>query len=162
MKKIPLTRGREAIVDDDMYTYLNQWKWYATPMRGGTHEYSFYAARNSKKVNGKRSAIRMHRLIVNARPGQFVDHINGDGLDNRISNLRICTQQQNNFNARPRRDNKYSKYKGVRFVKAISKWLAAIKVDGVEIRLGYFAEEVEAHNAYKEASKEYHGVFGRI
>ncbi|KKM14674.1 hypothetical protein LCGC14_1703720, partial [marine sediment metagenome] len=98
MKRIPLTQGKFAIVDDDIFDYLSQWKWYAQKDRN-----TFYALRNVV-VKGKAKTIRMHRQILNSKKGQQTDHLNGNGLDNRRCNLRICTRSQQAMNTKKRRN----------------------------------------------------------
>ena len=88
MKYIPLTQGKFAIVDDDMYEYLNQWKWCLRKKS----ERSFYAGRNDWE-NKKNHIVTMQQLIMNPPKGMVIDHINGNGLDNRRCNLRICTRE---------------------------------------------------------------------
>ena len=100
-------RGKEAIVDDDDYEMLMEHKWHAHKQLNN----KFYVERKSPiDSNGKRKIIRMHRVITNAPKGMQVDHINGNTLDNRKENLRICTNQQNGMN-RERTKNNKSGYK---------------------------------------------------
>ena len=144
---VPLTKGKFAIVDGDMFDYLNQWKW--------TFE-KRYAVR---KVNKK--AIYMHRLIAEAKEGFEIDHINGDSLDNRISNLRSCTHAQNCRNTKIQTNNT-SGFKGVSFNKGKKKWKAYINLDRVQKFLGYHRDIKAAAQAYNRAAREYFGEFARI
>lgn len=153
-KEIPLTQGKVAIVDDDVYEWAVQWKWCAHHNR-----HSFYA-RRSKKTGRSNKVILLHREIMNAPTGIQVDHKNGDGLDCRRNNLRLATNTENGQNSRRRLDNR-SGYKGVSWHKVVSRWRARIKVDGVEIRLGYYDTPEEAALAYDEAARKYHGEFAR-
>ncbi len=123
MKQILLTQGKIALVADADYDWLNQWKWYVLKDRSG----SFYAVRSSSQKKGKRYPIYMHRLILGLERGdkREGDHRNHNTLDNRRSNLRICTQQQNLTNQKPR-SNGTSKYKGVTWDKHRKKWYAQI------------------------------------
>lgn len=138
MKKIPLTRGQFTLVDDADYDWLNGFKWLAKP---GTNGKNFYAARSSERINGKQSEIKMHRLILGLKKndGKECDHIDGNGLDNRRSNLRVCSHHQNIFNTIPRIGT--SKYKGVTRYKPTQKWRAKIYFYGKVIQLGYFNSE---------------------
>lgn len=93
-------------------------------------------------------------------PDDKIDHINGDKYDNRIANLRQCSQAENNRNAR-KLAKATSKYKGVYFYKASCIWRAQIKINGRQIYLGQFDSEEDAHAAYCAAAKKYHGEFAR-
>lgn len=103
----------------------------------------------------------LSRFLMKPPPHMVVDHINGDPLDNRRCNLRICTQRENNFNRR-KRLTASSKFKGVTFHKKSRKWQAQIKMDGDLIYLGVFAEERDAAMAYNAAAKEFHGQFAML
>jgi len=155
MKRIRLTQGEFAIVDDADFEYLNQWKWYFKkyPKTG-------YATR-APWENGKQYTLFMHTLILKTPKGMCSDHINGNGLDNRKSNLRTCTYQQNAFN-RKKRQNMTSRFKGVNWHKGNRKWEAGIKINGRRIYLGEFDLPIEAAMAYKKAALEYHGEFARL
>jgi len=150
MKKIPLTQGKFALVDDDIFEYLNQWKWYAIKSKN-----TFYARRSIKNPT---SSIIMHRFILNVHKNKQVDHINGNGLDNRVCNLRVASNGQNQANKKTSIKNK-SGFKGVTFLG--KKFKSQIKYNGVVIYLGIFKTPEEAHEAYKQAAIKYHGEFAR-
>ena len=151
-KKIPLTQGKFAIVDDEDYGELSKHKWCVdkTP-------YTYYAIRRVKR-RGKCTTIRMHRFILNAKPGEDVDHRDSNGLKNTRDNLRICTRSQNVQNQRPRKDGS-SRYKGVRWHKTAKKWQAQIVSNHKERHLGLFDNEIQAAQAYDIAAKELFGEF---
>jgi hypothetical protein len=156
MKRILLTRGYEALVDDGDYPSLNEYPWHVMDSRGKQ-----YAARASYANLPDGETIYMHREIVRVPVGLFIDHINGNGLDNRKANLRICTHRQNCANRKPYK-NCSSRFKGVCWVKKLSKWMARIKVDGESIYLGVFSSEIEAAEAYNEAALKYFGEFALL
>jgi hypothetical protein len=153
MKEIKLTQGKVALVDDDDFEYLNQWKWCACKF---TH--TWYALR-VKKINGISNKIYMHGLIMNKNIKVKVDHFNHDGLDNQKKNLRICTHKQNCYNSRPK---KGFKYKGVSFLKDTNKWASYIKFNYKKISLGRYHTEIEAAKAYNEKAKELFGEFAYL
>lgn len=155
MKQIPLTQGKFAIVDDEDYEWLNQWKWYARK-----HRNTFYAIRNTNQQSSERKHVRMHRLILGLRKGdgKTSDHKNGNGLDNRRKNLRICTKSQNSQNRLPLK-NTSSKFKGVYWDKKGKIWRAGIQKNSKRIYLGCFKSEIEAAKAYDRKAKELFGEF---
>jgi hypothetical protein len=110
-KQISLSQGMFAIVDKDDFDYLNQWNW-AVARRIGSPSYAI----RGEWENGKQKTVRMHRLVMNAPNGTQVDHINGNGLDNRRKNLRFCTTKQNLRN-RGKNSRNTSGYKGVSWAK---------------------------------------------
>ncbi len=151
VRYIALTKGKFAIVDKADYEWLSEYTWQAA--HNGT---KFYAT-TKKKRNG---TIWMHRLIMNAPKGMVVDHINGNGLDNRRCNLRLCTRQQNAYNSK--RCKGTSKYKGVHFERATGKWRATITCKGEHYNLGLYDNEVEAARAYDRKAIELFGEFAYL
>lgn len=143
-KQILLTRGQFSIVDDEDFDYLNQWKWNCTKQG--------YAVRLE---GAKRSRITIHQKLLNPPSGYDIDHINGDKLDNRRSNLRICTRAQNSRNQKKRT----GLYKGVSWNKSKNKWIAQICFDYKNKHLGNFTNPIDAAKAYNEAALKYHGEF---
>lgn len=154
MKEIKLTQGKVAIVDDEDFEFLSQWKWYVH----GSGPRTCYAERKSE---GDHKRVPMHRVIMNTPKGLFTDHINGNGLDNRRCNLRICTTAENQYNARRRHSNR-SGFKGVYYDKAVGKWRAAITINQKKIHLGRKDTPQEAHQLYVEAAKKHFGEFARF
>jgi hypothetical protein len=149
MKSIPLTLGNVALVDDEDYEYLNQWKW---------RDSHGYAARS--QWSPFRKSITMHALIMNTPPGMVTDHINGNKLDNRRENLRVCSRSENNKN-RSKNSHSSSRYKGVCWIKRIKKWRAQIKHNNRTIHIGLYDKDDDAARAYDKSAKELFGIFAR-
>ena len=150
-KQIPLSQGKFAIIDDEDYEQLKQFTWHAIKRR-----YCCYAYRSR---NGKE--MSMHRIIMDPPKNMEVDHINGNGLDNRRANLRVCTHQQNIRNQRVQKKN-VTGYKGVGVVKRTGKYKAYIKVNGNKLHLKCWNTAIEAAMAYNEAASLYFGSFARL
>ena len=152
MKTIPLSQGKCAIVDDNKYDSLSKYKWCAVKSRN-----TFYAARTE---NGKR--IYMHREVMGLsfNNSEQVDHINHDGLDNKLLNLRSCMPKQNQYNLKSIKGS--SKYKGVCWHKGAKKWRASIFFNYHNYYLGVFVSEVEAAKAYNIAADYYYGKFAYL
>lgn len=153
MKYIPLSQGKFAIVDDEDFELVSQYKWYYhqgyAVTHGGQHPNQF--------------TLSMHRLILNKGFGNrdYTDHINGNKLDNRRANLRICTNAQNCRN-RTINTNNTSGYKGVSWNKANKKWTAYIKLNWKLVFLGNFVNKEDAAIAYDKAAQELYGEFARL
>lgn len=149
-KTIPLTKGFEAIVDDDDYLVWGYHKWCAT-----VRAHTTYAIR--QVYQGK--MVYLHTAIANPPPGMVVDHINGNGLDNRRANLRVCTVKENGRSKRTPRVGKTSPYRGVCYTGGPNPWAAHIKVDGSTISLGGYRSERVAAVAYDVAARKHFGDF---
>ena len=153
MKKIELTQGKVTQVDDEDYEWLNQWKWYAIKVHR-----TFYAVRY---VNKDKLTIFMHRIILNISEKIKPDHKDRDGLNNQRNNLRVCTEQQNNFN-RKGWLNCSSTYKGVTWDKNAKKWRPSITINNKKIHLGSFDSETKAARAYDVKAIELFGEFAYL
>ena len=163
MKKIKLTQGKYAIVDDEDYFTLNKFKWYANK-RGDDISPSYGVAR-MKRVNNKQNRIYMHEFLCGKKSYGIirkkinVGHINGNTLDNRRSNLILISDSLKVHMSRARleRYNYSSKYKGVSYAKERRKWRAYIKKDGKTYFAGSFLREKDAGISYNEKAREIYG-----
>jgi len=151
MKRIPLTQGQFALVDDDDFDWLMQWKWYA---RWHPKTNSYYAVRNSPRVNGKTHPIWMHREILGLKYGDKLqgDHIHHQTLDNRRGEIRIATHRENCQNVKRKVS---SKYPGVYWDGSKNRWASDIKFNRVRYHLGRFVNELDAAAAYTNTLSNY-------
>jgi hypothetical protein len=152
---VTLTKGYVAIIDAADVSLVDGWNWYAQPSG-----HTAYAMRTFQ-YDGRSRGIIMHREIMDSPPHMQVDHINGNGLDNRRENLRLATVAQNQHNQGLSIKNT-SGFKGVSWHKATGGWQAKIKFEGKRIWLGSYDTPEEAAAAYAAASEKFHGEFGRL
>jgi len=147
MRYIKLTQNKKTKVCDCCYDKVASKKW---------HYDGFYAARKQwNKVTKKYDSFRMHAVIMNTPKGMDTDHINGDKLDNRCSNLRICTRSQNKVSSSLNRKDNTSGHKGVHFDKSRGKYMAFLSVGGKFSNLGRFGSYDEALKARMVAEEKY-------
>lgn len=154
MKKIMLHgkygEGKFALVDNADFEWLNKYKWFATPfghpIRGERH-----GGRKGLYCN-----IFMHREIMKMPKGKFTDHINRNPLDNRKTNLRICTLRENTYNSKNRTGHPL--YKGLNWLERLQKWQVRIRNE----YLGVFKSDKEAALAYNQAATKYFGEFAKL
>lgn len=135
------------IEESDLWIFKN-FKWYADRKNNG----KFYARSTCNK-------FYMHRILMNSKKGEVVDHVNGKTLDNRRSNLRNCKHSNNLFNQEAQKIKKTSKYKGVCFSSREGKFRAYINKSGKQYHLGFFNKEVDAAKSYDERAKFLFGEF---
>lgn len=152
MKLVPLYgkrgKGLSAKVSDIDYARVMQYKWFARPSKGSDIVYVF----RQGWVDGKHYNIFLHRFIKPPPPGKYVDHIDGDGLNNCRSNLRPATSAQNALASRKKMKNASSVYKGVSKHKATGKWQVLVTMEGgARQHVGLYKDEIDAARAYNEA-----------
>jgi len=148
LSKQGLNKGKYvAIVDDDDYEWLNSYRWC-------------YDGRYAQRRNKTEGHVRMHMLIMQPSNGHGVDHINGNPLDNRRVNLRVCSQGDNSKNMSKHFDS-ISKFKGLSKTRN-GKWEVRVCYNYQRIRIGLFEYEVEAAKAYDNKAKQLHGEFAKL
>ncbi len=150
-RRLVLNRGRFTMVDAEDYDRLARYKWYCI----GSGGYLY-----AKRSEGRRM-IKMHRDIVQPPAGFYVDHKNHNTLDNRKSNLRICTPAQNSFNRIPS-EKGTSRYKGVYWSSDRKRWIAVIGFRNRLIHIGCFDYELDAAVAYDDKAAELFGEFAAL
>ncbi len=156
MKEIQLTQGKVALVDDEDFEYLSQWKWCAA-----RHGRIFYAV-SRILISGKLSGIAMHRLVLGLKDRNILcDHADGNGLNNQRYNLRKADYRQNGRN-RAKGDGTSSLFKGVSWCSTRKKWAVSIMASDRRIFLGYGKSEVDAAVMYNAAALKHFGEFAKL
>ena len=151
-----------AIIDTEDYDKVKDYTWRLR--KSQTKSANVYYAQSISKENYKRM-VQMHRLLLDPAKGQMVDHINGNGLDNRRKNLRTATNSQNQYNGRIRVDNPHG-YRGVYYEERCpnNPWYTKIQANKGEtkIRKGNFSTKEEAAETYDKLAVSLHGEFARL
>lgn len=150
--EIQLTQGKVAIIDDEDWPLIARYQWYAAKNRGG-----WYAHAAPPDGDHSKAKVKMHNLIL-GRKG--VDHRDGNGLNNRRSNLRPCTNAQNQQNTGARGGS--SRFKGVSWSSRKGLWLVQFRWNGQYHYVGYFRDEIDAAIAYDTAILPLAGEFARL
>lgn len=158
VKEIELTQGKVALVDDADFEWLSQFRWHVCKSKVSN---TFYAARWTLRVDGVRSYVLMHRLIIEASSTEQTDHKDGNGLNNTRENLRSCSNTENQQN-KPMQLNNTSGYKGVSMHKHTRRWRASISHEGRHKHIGYFDTPEDAAVAYDKTALELYGNFARL
>jgi hypothetical protein len=152
MKRIPLTKGKEALVDDQDYECVSQFRWHTSVSGVSNHA--------ARKEPGSRKTVYMHQLVASLMDiptGVHIDHKDTNGLNNCRDNLRQATHRKNLMNRGPQTNNT-SGFKGVYLYRG-TKWRATITVKGKNYHIGNFDDKVEAAKAYNTAAKKHFGEF---
>ena len=156
-------KGHEVLIDKDKVELVIKYTWCIVKQSKKSKSNWFCIGANAK-INGKWTIIKLHRLLMNAKEGQIIDHINRNTLDNRLCNLRFATRSQNSVNVNSHY-NSSSNYLGV----SIDKWSyktnrfrSQIRYNNKVILLGCYLNEIEAAKAYNEAAIKYHGEFANL
>lgn len=142
---ISTTKGDKIIVDDSDYHLVSEYKWCVS--RG-------YAVANTRKPDGKRTMLRMQRVIMKPRCGEHVDHINGQTLDNRRFNLRILTPISNFRSFQRKQKHTTSRFRGVSLHTQNNRWRATVGINNRQVSAGCYDTEEEAAMAYNRKAIE--------
>ena len=155
--EVMLNKGFVAIIDSEDLELVSCYNWNVTKQR---HKHYAHTVTEGRRI------LVMHRFLLRPDRGVLVDHINGDGLDNRRANLRLANYSQNAANrGKPQCGRSTSRYKGVFFESSgtrKNRWRALIRVNGQRIHLGAYSEELEAAVAYDTAAKKHFGEFAKL
>jgi hypothetical protein len=156
--------SKSILVDDDASPEVAGYKW-----RLDQHGYPYRTIRRMVDGCCRKGRLMLHRLVAGASVGQVVDHINGDVLDCRRENLRICTVRENRANVVSSKNRKLGGYKGVSWHSTRGKWFATIRggIIGLDGRrktlfLGEFTDPAEAAHAYDKKAREVFGEFAAL
>ncbi len=150
MKKIELTKGKYALVDDNDYDFLMKWKWCFNGR---------CAVRHSRKLEKGKTSIFMHRVILQTPDGLDTDHKNQNALDNRRNNLRVCSRSENMGN-RGKQINNTVGFKGIVWHK--NRWVARVRGKNKKMHIGRFDNKIEAARAYDKMAIEVFGEFASL
>ncbi len=150
--EIPLTQGKVALIDDEDWPLVAPYRWFAVQKDG-----IWYAHATPLDGDRSRAKIKMHNLIMGSL---WIDHRDSDGLNNRRSNLRRCTNAQNQQNTGARGGS--SQYKGVSWSAQKQRWRVAFRFNGKHHFVGLFRDEIEAARAYDAAILPLAGEFARL
>lgn len=149
---LEMTKGFCALVSPKDASFVGQWNWSTLVLPDGK-------LRAVRRTNADGKTYYMHREIMEPGGSSVVDHINADGIDNRRSNLRVCSNAENVRWQRPYRKPTSSKFKGVSYDKSRQNWQAYVTTNGKRINIGRFSSERKAAIAYDIVAQQMHGEF---
>lgn len=155
--EVKLKNNHTLLIDDADWNLVKNFKWTAHKKPPNNCYYAIATDYSS----GKKKTIYLHNLLINKPSAFTIDHINGDGLDNRRQNIRLATKSQNAGNQKLRANNKTG-FKGVCFHKQHKLYMATIKVNYKGIHLGYFKTPESAAKAYDKAAIKHFGKFAKL
>lgn len=157
MKKIKLTQGKFALVDDEDFEKINQHQWWYS-----RHGYAMRTIHFGPRSRPQKRNVSMHRELLGlTHRSVLVDHVDGNKLDNTRANLRLSTKSTNGCNRGPTRKNK-SGYKGVYKHPQCNRWQSTIRVKGKTRYLGLFKKPQEAALAYNKAALQHFGEYALL
>lgn len=152
--KIDIGRGKYATISAVDFDKVSRFSWCAVPVKNRFYARCYWIGAG---VPGKK--LWMHRLVADAPEGKQVDHINGDPLDNRRENLRICSNTENNRAKKRKGAGVTSQYRGVSFEDWTKRWKAQLSFGGKNFNLGRFDSQEAAARAYDAKARELFGEF---
>lgn len=156
MIKIKLSQGMEALIDDEDFSIVKKYEWHVCRVRKSE---KFYA-HSHILINGKQTKQTMHRLIM-GNADLVIDHINGNGLDNRRKNLRFCKNGQNLCNRGPQKSNKLG-IKNIWFDSDRERFCVDVSFDGKRVFRGRYKTLDQAIVKRDEALLKFHGEFANL
>lgn len=154
MQIIKISQGYECTIDDEDFQFINSHKWKVLRSRKRIYASYSYGEKGNK-------SMLMHRLILDAKKGEYVDHINGNTLDNRRENLRLCTNSENLGN-RGKQTNNTTGYKGVYKTESPLYYRCAIRKDNMVYCLGTLKDKEKCAKLYDAASLHFYGEFAYL
>ena len=151
--------GKYTILIDEEDAHLLKGCYVSVTVQKSGKQYYRITRETWKDRKPHRTSLARSILGLEKGDKRIADHIDGNTLDNRRSNLRICNSMENSRNRRVNKDRTTSKYKGVFFDSFEQKWAADISINGRSKRIGHFPSEIKAARAYDSWAKFIFGEF---